>query len=1137
MAKSQKRKKTELGKIKNRLRGSETKFSTLAQIREIYPPRLLAPISQWSSGWLSALGIVASTKPSTFAKLNTTPFFAPISIDAELAWILGRLEKSIPTLREHVNLQATLEENILQDNHEDATKLVDHAFVALGVSMAWNAINIGLTQFYLGIEAQKKLVRQQRNADASRMAQFFAHWWSMRAEENMTFSHFRSEVIRRVKSWDIEQTDRAQIIYYLFNEVPSVGYEESLLAVASSSSAIDAYEMVVAISEVAAAEKRPIAKKLAPFLRRLSEQIEDFRLARLLLLLDSDKGTIEYTSVPCTYQSLELGKAKLPENPTLPSTPMELFAYFRLWPNISPVASSLYAELSNSIRELGSNPDTHAESVGNLKKIGLVLGALPLGRTIAAIARQNETGTPPFDQNCEVSIFANAKDSFIEACSCLSFRSAQEYEPHLLKCEASKEVSAAIKFLSSGSLEPEEVEQLDDIAYQTLVLRRAFKAEDFEGIFHISENLNRQSNSRLSTYANSVSRLKINGIENALTHATELIVDNSSFINWLPADALLHHVYSQNTNHLPDLIGTSIFLDVYQRKIDGSISSFTAYAAEDFLLERGLDQPTDLNFERNCEASAKEIYYLEQVCTAERLRFFAAFDSEQEVETERIDICLTLAKTNEDQIERYESEARSIYTGRLVKEALKELQASKISIDQLQLREWADKHLREDFARYQTYYESGLVPIGEQFKQSLISALETGSVPAELFDVPQNEAISLFRDMASRYIQQCAFDTEHGLDCYLSLRIRHGTLSGTLRSSAERENVVTRRSKETGTYVSNQHWRDHFLGILDFEDWEFVDDRLSVFSARLDEIISDLTTDYIQIKRAEKPSGLFEISVTSLQLYSVVADINSETTFDSFVDRLSELFWLSVQLELVKVRKYIDQDFRKSIQLQFDSLENDLRSDAPLRPLADAVLRAKNETELSVSQVRDWFELPAATSSLAFALEELVAVSMETLQRFHPGFLPQVIVQADGIPPFQSALNLFSDIFFVVFENVYKHCGMSTPVVRVTCEYYDRALSIRVTNCLAESVNVETSSEVLERARQQIQSDDFLTQVRKERGSGLPKLANLIGVRANQGKLDFGIDADQGEFWLSISIPATIIEAGGGAHAEIDSAD
>jgi len=42
-------------------------------------------------------------------------------------------------------------------------------------------------------------------------------------------------------------------------------------------------------------------------------------------------------------------------------------------------------------------------------------------------------------------------------------------------------------------------------------------------------------------------------------------------------------------------------------------------------------------------------------------------------------------------------------------------------------------------------------------------------------------------------MHEFALHPEHGLDAYLSLRIRHGTLSGHLRGPVEREHLVIRR--------------------------------------------------------------------------------------------------------------------------------------------------------------------------------------------------------------------------------------------------------------------------------------------------------------------------------------------------------
>ncbi|MAN72966.1 MAG: hypothetical protein CME85_14650 [Henriciella sp.] len=1070
-------------------------------------------------------------KPTSGANLASSPILEPIKLDAELNWVSGRILKSASLVRRHVELLQELDALLLHDKGKEAEQLARAAANEVGMSMTWIAIAIGVIQLVSGMEAQKVYVRELRESGASRMLQFFSHWWSVRAEDNTSTGHFITEIMRRIGQWETTPKDEAQILYYLFNEVPGAGEEQNLLAVAASSSVIDAYEMLVAVATKSAAESRPSTSYLVSVLRTIQGEVSDARLEKISFLIDPN-GPLPSLPTDFQFRQAELEQTVVDKTTPGPNGPCELFSAFRNNSNKCEARSSWFGDLNNAVSTIGSSPDSHVDDLETLNKLGLILCPTSFGRVIAALASSNSSGVSPFSPVVDAVTYVNSSDSIIEAHSCLPAESWARIADELLTSLPKSLLGAYAGKLATGADSSGSLRRLSKQSTDELKLRRALKSGDVKIIHQLTSSL--ECTSRMSTFLRSKSNLERKQYETALREAGSLVVKNNSFIHWLPSDELLKSAYSESENLYPSLLQTSIIMDVFEREIDSSISSFSAYAAEDYVLEHGVDKPSQLPAPERPEDQELHIYYLDRVCTAERLRFFSAFDSERDLETERIDICLLLANTDETQSDRYELEARSIVTGRVVKEGLKQLDASKISIDELALRAWATKNLLEDFARYQAFYSSGLVPIGDEYRRSLLDALEQGAVPTDLFDVPQNEAISLFRDMVTRYVQQCAFDTEHGLDCYLSLRIRHGTMSGELRSASERENVVTRRSKESGAYLPNTHWAATFSQIIPRDDWETVEDRLFVFSGKLDELITTLTTQFVQIRRPEKPEGLFEISVSPLQIYSLVVDTNDQTKFEDFLFSLNELFWASIQTNLVKVRDYVDVAYREQILALFDGLEQDLRFDARLRPLADAVLRARNETSQAIDQVRDWFELPAATSNLAFGLEEMVTISTQTMQRFHPDFNPSISVEAEGLPKFQGALNLFSDIFFVAFENIYKHSGSPTPTVRVHFHYESRELTIRVTNSLSESLNVEQLEEMVGEARVKVQSDEFLNLVRREGGTGLPKLANLLGVRSGLGKLDFGVSTDDRKFWLTVGLPATLLETKEEFHAEFN---
>src|SRR4051812_40722293 len=171
-----------------------------------------------------------------------------------------------------------------------------------------------------------------------------------------------------------------------------------------------------------------------------------------------------------------------------------------------------------------------------------------------------------------------------------------------------------------------------------------------------------------------------------------------------------------------------------------------------------------------------------------------------------------------------------------------------------------------------------------------MKALQTGSFSRSLFEVPENEASSLFVRIVTRFVQECAFNPEHGLDCYLSLRIRHGTLSGLLRGPVAHENLVTRRSA-TGEYKENEYWMPLLAQQLSWGQLATIGEMPQSFSQEYDDIIANLTNEHVQIRREEKHSGWFEITMPTPSILGLATEILPETSFGEFLNKCFDLFW------------------------------------------------------------------------------------------------------------------------------------------------------------------------------------------------------------------------------------------------------
>jgi hypothetical protein len=120
-------------------------------------------------------------------------------------------------------------------------------------------------------------------------------------------------------------------------------------------------------------------------------------------------------------------------------------------------------------------------------------------------------------------------------------------------------------------------------------------------------------------------------------------------------------------------------------------------------------------------------------------------------------------------------------------------------------------------------------------------------LPQDFLKLPKNEASDLLILMFSKLFLECLTNPEHGLDCYLSIRIRHGALSGQLRGPLEEEKIITQRAGATQLYKRNDYWLDKF-NYLDGGSVEQLNALLATFSHDYDEVIDTFVSERVQVQ-------------------------------------------------------------------------------------------------------------------------------------------------------------------------------------------------------------------------------------------------------------------------------------------------
>jgi hypothetical protein len=343
-----------------------------------------------------------------------------------------------------------------------------------------------------------------------------------------------------------------------------------------------------------------------------------------------------------------------------------------------------------------------------------------------------------------------------------------------------------------------------------------------------------------------------------------------------------------------------------------------------------------------------------------------------------------------------------------------------------------------------------------------------------------------------------------------------------LRTPLEIEKIITQRDdSRSNSYKPNLYW------IHQFEErgWPLrsaVNDRLAIFSRDYDNLIEGVANDLIRVRSAEKPKGLFDLKLTSVGLRILAANIRSDASFESFLDRCFATFWDSVDDCLQAVRDTIDSSVKPLINQMFAQLQADITEialDGSVAELSRSILLAQTGAQQAIDRVKDWFRLSQAIDPPQFTFEEMVDVGLQCVKTIHPSFDPIVSQSAPVLPPFADSLTLFSDIFFVVFDNIRRHSGIAErPRVRIEVAGTCGSLRIVILNEVSKNARTAKADEKVGYIKALIASGEYLGVVSSEGGTGLIKIRKSLGVDAKKPvKYDFGFD-QAGEFFVDFEI-------------------
>lgn len=532
---------------------------------------------------------------------------------------------------------------------------------------------------------------------------------------------------------------------------------------------------------------------------------------------------------------------------------------------------------------------------------------------------------------------------------------------------------------------------------------------------------------------------------------------------------------------------------------------YLEYACKALLQEHGCSTLASLA-ERFPKDDRRIHFILWKVFTSTNLRLVRFLKSADEFDEARLEIFRMLLDLMKDDVQVILEEIRSLLRRRELRHAEDDVESTRITVSKEGLRRWAEEKHREQFNRIKKGRVTRIAPTLHEVEESLRQVLASPGGATHDSSIKTNLQDPLFA-IGSAIFSECFTRPDDGLDHFISLRIRHGSLVGYLRAPLERASLVEQGTLDIESRLA-QEWRDR-LRRSSPNSVDSVINALGMLQVNFDSMVEEFRAELLQVKTEKKPMGMFLMGHPKVVWDAFHVEWEEATTFDSFFESVWTAFRSRLELDLEAVRRHIDDAILLNAEAMFRELHKAVDA-AYLDPIDRAVIiSAINDgtrwLQESVDVVKRWFvfnEEPFETSSLDFT--QILDVALNVFKNARPSLTVTFIQKRIPVDIHfvRMLVPRLTDAFFIMLDNVFWHSGLSGAAkIELVADWTSLTetmgcLSVTMTNCLGSTVDIGMTKERLAQIREQIVTGQTTAALTGEGRSGLIKLAKI--ARGNE---------------------------------------
>lgn len=607
----------------------------------------------------------------------------------------------------------------------------------------------------------------------------------------------------------------------------------------------------------------------------------------------------------------------------------------------------------------------------------------------------------------------------------------------------------------------------------------------------------------------------------------EICVDNS-YAHLRIDLSLLKEAVFVKTKVWKSNICTPIVTYLYDREDFTAIYTATA----NFLGYNRIEKPSELfGFEEQF-GEKKLVFFLKKVCVKEVLdSMHGIFDTDDDVENERIEICKYLQLHDKKNASTYIEEISRILQNRKVRNGAKYFEDVKIDINFDRI---FDSHRDAFHENYKRFKEMECLNADYATYD-----VRKGLWILNLNDDPQtySHTFLAFKELFEDYRQEVTFE-KFGLDSILGSRIRHGILQNQIRVAFGNNNIilVSKSIEEDKVYVCTSEI-ENICSQLSKEAKDVIFNLLSDFSKEVDEYTDAIVKNYIRIRVDDKnPQGIFDFSYNMNHLHLLMLyakNMQNENLLREYFDKI----WLSkIEYGIERAKNLFQGEVKSTFILMLKRLEEEMTLKVENGRVKDYFLNgiSKSRTELQQSMdcISEWFKLPEEQKMENYSAEYLVETCDYINKRVVSNFDSiQINSKIEMESMFKGkTFSYMVDIFIILYTNAFYHSGyienLNSLIIDLLLAEKDTELVIEMKNNLSRDIDRAELRNIVMEIREKLQicisSGEYYNYEGK---SGYIKICKILNynLECDNSYLEFGLTPDGNHYSIKIKMSKSVL--------------